>query len=74
MCKLNLFDKISFILVIIGAFNWGLIGLLNVNLVNIVSLGSPLIQRIIYVIIFLSSLNLISLIFRCNLIEAHSKK
>ncbi|MBW6409715.1 DUF378 domain-containing protein [Clostridium weizhouense] len=74
MCKLNLFDKISFILVIIGAFNWGLIGLLNVNLVNIVSLGFPLIQRIIYVIIFLSSLNLISLIFRCNLIEAHSKK
>ena len=74
MCKLNLFDKISFILVIIGAFNWGLIGLLNVNLVNIVSLGFPLIQRIIYVIIFLSSSNLISLIFRCNLIEAHSKK
>ncbi len=35
MYKLNIFDKISFILVILGAFNWGLIGLLNINLVSL---------------------------------------
>ncbi|MDR5586868.1 MULTISPECIES: DUF378 domain-containing protein [Clostridium] len=66
MYKLNIFDKISFILVILGAFNWGLIGLLNINLVTIFSFGIPIIQRIIYIIIFLSSLNLLSLLFKCN--------
>ncbi|SFC74294.1 hypothetical protein SAMN05421842_108128 [Clostridium uliginosum] len=70
MCKLNIFDKTSFILVLIGAFNWGLIGLLNFNLVNIISLGYPLVQRIIYVVIFLASLNLISLMFRCNIVNS----
>ncbi len=58
MYKLNIFDKISFILVILGAFNWGLIGLLNINLVTILSFGIPIIQRIIYIIIFLSSLKI----------------
>ncbi|NFH88876.1 DUF378 domain-containing protein [Clostridium botulinum] len=66
MYKLNIFDKISFILVILGAFNWGLIGLLNINLVTILSFGVPIIQRIIYIIIFLSSLNLLSLLFKCD--------
>ncbi|HBJ1655991.1 TPA: DUF378 domain-containing protein, partial [Clostridium botulinum] len=66
MYKLNIFDKISFILVILGAFNWGLIGLLNINLVTILSFGIPIIQRIIYIIIFLSSLNLLSLLFKCD--------
>ncbi|WP_423230325.1 DUF378 domain-containing protein [Clostridium uliginosum] len=70
VCKLNIFDKTSFILVLIGAFNWGLIGLLNFNLVNIISLGYPLVQRIIYVVIFLASLNLISLMFRCNIVNS----
>ncbi|NFL58790.1 DUF378 domain-containing protein [Clostridium botulinum] len=66
MYKLNIFDKISFILVILGAFNWGLIGLLNINLVTTLSFGIPIIQRIIYIIILLSSLNLLSLLFKCD--------
>ncbi|MBN1054870.1 DUF378 domain-containing protein [Clostridium botulinum] len=66
MYKLNIFDKISFILVILGALNWGLIGLLNINLVTIFSFGIPIVQRIIYIIIFLSALNLIALLFKCN--------
>ncbi|WP_315076871.1 DUF378 domain-containing protein [uncultured Clostridium sp.] len=66
MYKLNIFDKIAFILVILGAFNWGLIGLLNINLVTIFSFGIPIIQRIIYIMIFLSSLNLVSLLFKCD--------
>lgn len=66
MYKLNIFDKISFILVIIGAINWGIIGLLNINLVTLFSFGIPIIQRIVYIIIFLSALNLISLLFKCD--------
>ncbi len=57
MYKLNIFDKISFILVILGAFNWGLIGLLNINLVTILSFGIPIIQRIMYIITLTKFLN-----------------
>lgn len=72
MYKLNIFDKISFIFVIIGSINWGLIGLLNFNLVTIFSFSIPIIQRIIYILILLSALNLISLIFKCD--NTFSKK
>lgn len=66
MYKLNALDKISIILVLIGALNWGIIGLLNFNLLSIISINIPIIQRIIYIFIFLSALNLISLIIKCS--------
>ncbi|MEG1002432.1 DUF378 domain-containing protein [Clostridium sp.] len=69
MCKLNIFDKLSFLLVIIGSINWGLIGLLNFNLVTSLSFGFGMISRIVYVLIAISSINLISLLFRCKLIS-----
>ena len=68
MCKLNIFDKLSFLLVFIGSINWGTIGLFDLNLVNIISLNNLLIERVIYIIVFFSALNLIILLFRCNLI------
>ena len=69
MCKLNILDKLSFILVIIGAINWGLIGLLNFNLVTLFSFGTTIIPRLIYIIIAISGINLITLIFRCKIIS-----
>ena len=68
MCKLNIFDKLSFLLVFIGSLNWGTIGLFDLNLVNIISLNSSLIERVIYIIIFFAALDLVILLFRCNLI------
>jgi hypothetical protein len=68
MCKLNIFDKLSFLLIFIGSINWGLVGLFDLNLVNLIFLNNSLIERIVYIMIFLSALNLISLLFRCNLI------
>lgn len=44
-------DIISLILVIIGAVNWGLIGLFNFDLVAILFGNMTMITRIIYVII-----------------------
>ena len=73
MYKLNILDKFSTILVLIGALNWGAIGLLNFNVIKLVSAGIPIFQRIIYILIFISALNLISLIFRCNLINIKEK-
>ncbi|AWK51389.1 DUF378 domain-containing protein [Clostridium beijerinckii] len=68
MCKLNIFDKLSFLLVFIGSINWGTIGLFDLNLLNIISLNSPLIERVIYILIFFAAINLVMLLFRCNLI------
>ncbi|WP_294371442.1 DUF378 domain-containing protein [uncultured Clostridium sp.] len=69
MCKLNIFDKLSFLLVLIGSINWGSIGLLNFNIVNFICMGIPVLERIIYIIVCISALNLISLLFRCNIIN-----
>ena len=66
MCKLNIFDKLSFLLVFIGSINWGTIGLFDLNIVNIFSLNNPLIERAVYIIIFLGALDLVTLLFRCN--------
>lgn len=66
MCKISLLDKISFILVLLGAINWGLIGLLSLNLVSILVVGSVILQRLVYIIIFAAAIDLIILIFRCN--------
>ena len=68
MCKLNIFDKLSFLLVFIGSLNWGTIGLFDLNLVNVISLNSSLIERVIYIIIFFAALDLVILLLRCNLI------
>ncbi len=44
-------DIISLILVIIGAVNWGLIGLFNFDLVAILFGNMTMVTRIIYIII-----------------------
>ncbi|WP_123054025.1 DUF378 domain-containing protein [Clostridium sp. JN-1] len=65
MYKLNILDKISFILVIIGAINWGLIGLFNLNIVGLL-FGEPvnLLGRIIYILIGISGLNMVLFLFK----------
>lgn len=74
MCKLNIFDKLSLIIVFLGSVNWGLIGLFDFNLVSLISLGFPIIERCIYVLVFVAALNLGSLIFRCDLTNIDSYK
>ncbi len=66
MCKISLLDKISFILVLIGAINWGIIGIFSVNLVSILVAGSVLLQRLVYIMVFAAAIDLIVLIFKCN--------
>ncbi len=58
-------DNTALILVIIGALNWGSIGLFGVDLVASVFGGqASLISRIIYTIIALGGLWSISLLFK----------
>ncbi len=58
-------DRISLVLVIIGALNWLLVGLFKYNLVAALFGGTTtLISRIIYVLVGLAGLWCISLLVR----------
>ncbi|HCQ90927.1 MULTISPECIES: DUF378 domain-containing protein [unclassified Clostridium] len=71
MYRVNLLDKISFVLVIIGAFNWGLVGLFNFNLIaKFFSLiPSPSItvflSRLVYILVGLAAVNILKFFMTC---------
>lgn len=58
-------DKISLILIIVGALNWGSIGLFQLDLVAWLFGGQgAIISRIIYTVIALAGIWAISMLFR----------
>lgn len=58
-------DKLALILVIIGAVNWGLIGLLQFDLVATIFGGqSALLSRIVYSLVGLAGIWTITLLFK----------
>ena len=60
-----MFDKLCLILTIIGAFNWGLVGLFQFDLVSWIFGGTDaILSRIVYVVIFLAGIWCISLLFK----------
>lgn len=63
-------DRLALILVIVGALNWGSIGLFKFDLVAWIGGGQvAIIPRIIYTLVALAGLWCISLLFRSR--EAH---
>lgn len=54
--KMNILDKIALLLLIIGGFNWGLVGWLKYNLVNEIFGVESLASRIIYAIVGIASI------------------
>jgi len=54
--KMNILDKLVWLLLIIGAFNWGLVGWLNFNLVNKVFGVGAVPARVIYAVFGAGSL------------------
>ena len=69
MFKLNILDKISFFLIILGALNWGSIGMLNINFLYLLSAGSSFVLRIIYILVFLAAIDLLYLLVKANVIK-----
>lgn len=53
---MNTLFKTTLILSIIGCINWGLVGLLNFNLVEYLLGDGSLITRIVYVLVMVSGL------------------
>ena len=60
--KMNMIQKIALVFTIIGAINWGLIGLFNFNLVEAV-FGDALLSAIIYMILGIAGIINIMLLF-----------
>ncbi len=46
---------VTFLLTVVGALNWGLVGLLDFNLVNAVLGSMPTVEMIVYVLVGLSA-------------------
>lgn len=59
-------DIISLILVIIGAINWGLIGLFNFDLVAMLFGNMTMLSRIVYVVIGVAGLWTIRLLAKAD--------
>ena len=60
-------DKIALLLVIVGALNWGAIGLFSFDIVAWIGGGvTSLLARIIYIAVALAGIWCISLLFRDN--------
>ncbi len=53
---MKVIDTIALILVIVGAINWGLIGLFNFNLVTMIFGNMSAISRIIYTLVGIAGL------------------
>jgi uncharacterized membrane protein YuzA (DUF378 family) len=42
---------VTFILIAVGALNWGLIGVANINLVNMLLGTMPTLERLVYILV-----------------------
>lgn len=53
---LNWVNWVAMLLVVIGGLNWGLVGLLNLNLVDMLFGTLPLVSQVVYVLVGLSAI------------------
>lgn len=68
-------DKLALILVIIGAINWGSIGLFQFDIVGWIFGGqSAVVSRIIFTVVALAGIWCISLLFRENEVLVDNKE
>ena len=54
--KTNAFDKIVYLLLVIGGLNWGLVGAFKYNLVDKIFGADSALSRIIYVLVGIAAL------------------
>lgn len=60
---MNTLQKICLVVTIIGAINWGFIGLLDINLVSSIFGAESVISRVIYSLVGLTGLINIGILF-----------
>ncbi len=52
---MKMLHGVAFLLTVVGALNWGLVGLLDFNLVNAVLGSIPTVEMVVYVLVGLSA-------------------
>jgi uncharacterized membrane protein YuzA (DUF378 family) len=67
MNTISVWDRIALALVIVGAINWGLVGLFQFDLIATLFGATSIVARIIYVVVGISGLWCLSLFFRSAL-------
>ena len=60
---MKIIDKIALVLIIVGALNWGLIGIFNFDLVAAIFGDMSILSRIVYSLVGVSGLWGIKLLF-----------
>lgn len=60
---MNIIQKIALVFTLIGALNWGLVGLFNFNLVTFIFGVDSVMTRIVYVIVAITAIINILLFF-----------
>ncbi len=74
MVKLNAVGWVALILVVVGGLNWGLVGLLNFNLVAFIFGESP-VAKLIYILVGLAAIyTIITALMACQSKEASSQQ
>lgn len=61
--KMSTVDWIAWLLVVVGAINWGLIGVANLNLVESLLGVWPVLVQVVYVLVGLSGLYVLWMAF-----------
>lgn len=59
MADKNALDWIALVLVIVGGLNWGLVGLLNFDLVQAVLGSIPMLAKAVYILVGLSAVYMV---------------
>lgn len=57
--KMNALDKLSYVLVVIGGINWGLVGFFDYNLVDSIFGAGSTLSRVIYGLVGLAALEML---------------
>ena len=64
MRGISIIDRLALALVVIGALNWGLIGIFGFNLVSWIFGSVTVLSRLVYILVGLGGIWSLSLLFR----------
>lgn len=52
---MKMLRMVAFLLVVVGGLNWGLVGLMDMNLVDMIFGTVPVLEQVVYVLVGLSA-------------------
>lgn len=62
--KLSIFDTVAMVLVIVGGINWGLVGLVDFNLVTTLFGVGSMVTKVVYILVGVSAVYLVSFVLK----------